>query len=616
MLLRTILLLILFFSSVKANELKNCPWKNKKGIPCITITKTPNSSVYSERGINKKILTKEEIIKTGALDINDVLKLIPGLDIFQSGQRGQQTSIFTRGAESNHTLVLLNGVAINDQSVTDGLHDFGQDFIQTIQQIEVYKGPSGSHFGPNAIAGAINIITAIDYTNSIDVNGFNDDNNSLNVNYTKITDNEWHLNFKASNTKSKTGSAIAAGNEDDGSINNQFNFNSEKWLKENLKFKSTLYTRKTKSDYDSSSTDEDGYISDNRMYAFQSSLDQVLKNSNNNLIFHYHKYDREYENGGYLDEYDSESFVIKGEKTINPQKKFSYGYGSEYKYDWGAFENRGSYNASTKGHMKDLGIFGNFGYKFNNNSILSLYGRSDNHNTAGRNESYKINLKKFINEFTIGITHSTGLRNPTLYELYGTDNYGIKGNINLKSEKSRTNEFSAKYDFNKNLIFNSTAYRTTIYDQIETNSAYTMHENQLVDINQEGLESSLLFKGVNQSILIFSNLSKSRKTNGQAQSRRPDLTYGINLKKELQSSILGPINLNLNFKHTGKYIDWDGSKNSRQKSTDILDMSFTKNLSNYIISLNISNMLNEDYEKPATYAQDGRRLRIGFRKLY
>ena len=40
----------------------------------------------------------------------------------------------------NHTLALLNGIAINDQSVTDGLHDFGQDFVQTIQQIEIYKG--------------------------------------------------------------------------------------------------------------------------------------------------------------------------------------------------------------------------------------------------------------------------------------------------------------------------------------------------------------------------------------------------------------------------------------------------------------------------------------------
>ena len=61
------------------------------------------------------------------------MKLVNGIDIFQSGTKGQTTSIFTRGSESNHTLVLLNGIAINDQSVTDGLHDFGQDFIQNIQ---------------------------------------------------------------------------------------------------------------------------------------------------------------------------------------------------------------------------------------------------------------------------------------------------------------------------------------------------------------------------------------------------------------------------------------------------------------------------------------------------
>ena len=48
---------------------------------------------------------------------------------------GQQTSIFTRGSESNHTLVLSNGISINDQSTTNGFDDFGQNFIQTIQQV-------------------------------------------------------------------------------------------------------------------------------------------------------------------------------------------------------------------------------------------------------------------------------------------------------------------------------------------------------------------------------------------------------------------------------------------------------------------------------------------------
>ena len=77
------------------------------------------------------------------------MKLANGIDILIWHKRSNNIN-FTRGSESNHTLVLLNGIAINDQSVTDGLHDFGQDFIQNIQQIEVYMGSNGSHFGLSA----------------------------------------------------------------------------------------------------------------------------------------------------------------------------------------------------------------------------------------------------------------------------------------------------------------------------------------------------------------------------------------------------------------------------------------------------------------------------------
>ena len=145
MLLRIIVLISIFiFLNVKAEDLKNCEWDNRDGVPCITVTKTPNTSYLSEGSVNK-IVIKEEIEKSGAVDVVDVLNYIDGIDLKQNGQRGQLTSLFMRGTNSNHTLVLLNGIPINDQSTTQGLHNFGQDFIQTIQQIEIYKGPNGVH---------------------------------------------------------------------------------------------------------------------------------------------------------------------------------------------------------------------------------------------------------------------------------------------------------------------------------------------------------------------------------------------------------------------------------------------------------------------------------------
>ena len=615
MLKRIIIFFIISISAVNAEDLRNCNWDNRKGIPCITVSKTSNTSAYSEQGINKIIITKQEIINSGAVDINDVLGLITGLDVFQSGPKGQSTSIFTRGSESNHTLAMINGIAINDQSVTDGLHDFGQDFIQNIEQIEVYKGSNGAHFGPSAIAGAINFITAINYENSYSISGFNENNNSLATNYTKITPNGWHLNFKGSSTLSKTNSAIADGVEEDGAENLQINLNVEKWMDDNLKFKSTLYSRKTVADYDGSATDESGYISDNRMHTFQTILEHISKKSENNLIFHYHNYDREYENAGVLDEYESKSLVVKGERKTKSTNKFSFGYGSEYKYDWGAFENRGSYTASTKGHMKDFGVFANAGYKFTENSILSIYGRLDDHNTTGKNQTYKLNFTKLLGNYKFGFSRSTGLRNPTLYELYGTDNYGISGNKNLNPEISETDEISINYKFSDSLNFTSTAYKATISDRIETNSAYTRHENQLIDLNQEGLETELTYSENGEIFTIFSNFSKSKKTDGRAQSRRPDLNYGLRYKKDFSSKVLGPFKLNLNYKYTGKYIDYDGG-NVSVKSTDIVNLNLSKNLFGNNISLGITNLLNERYEKPATYSQDGRQVRFGFRSLF
>ena len=73
--------------------------------------------------------------------------------------------------------------------------------------------------------------------------------------------------------------------------------------------------------------------------------------------------------------------------------------------------------------------------------------------------------------------------------------------------------------------------------------------------------------------------------------------------------------MNLNYKYTGKHLDYDGGTKVA-KSTDIVDINFSKNFFGNILNLSISNLLNERYERPLTYYKDGRQFRIGFKKSY
>ena len=602
------LILVLIIFSNKVQALENCNWSNQKGIPCVTISKTPNTSSYNTQGVAKQVFTKKQIIDSGATSALDLLKKVPGLDYYQTGGNGQQAAVFMRGSESNHTLILLNGIAINDQSVTNGMAEFGQDFVQTIQQIEVYKGSNGAHFGPDAIGGAINFVTDIDYTNSYAVSGFSLKNNSVDYNVTQITNGGWHLNFKGAANQSKTNSAIAEGHEYDGTKNYQFNLNSSKWLSDSLKLKSTFYFRDTKSDYDSSATQEESVTADNKMYTIQTGIERKTSNSFDNLILHYHNYDRKYYVLGKKDKYYSETITLKGERDYTLNNKLSYGFGSEYKYDWANFETQ-TFTSQSKGHVSNLGTFANVGYKFNKNQVLSIYGRNDLHKITDENQTYKINFTQFLNKFKLGVTHSTGLKNPGLYEFYGSSSWHT-GSESVDPSKSRTNELYAEYRHSNKISFNSTAYRTTISNRISGST------NLTGDTNQEGLESELSFSGNDQSLVIVSHFAKSRTATKGPNSRRPDLSYGFDYNKIFNLSEYGDVKFNLSHRYIGDHIDWTGSKNEFVKSVDLVEMSIQKNLYGNLFSINFTNLLNERYEKPATYSQDGRAVNISWRKNY
>ena len=626
MIIRFLLFILLSLITTKVYALEKCKWNNKKGVPCLTVTKTPNTSLYSSKGVNKTVITKQDIRNSGAVDVKSVLDMVPGLDLKQNGQSGQLTSLFMRGSNSNHTLVLLNGIAINDQSTTQGLHNFGQDFIQTIQQIEIYKGASGAHFGPSAIGGAINFITDVDYKNSLSVKG-NFNTSVLNSNYSMITGNGWHLNFKGSQTESETKSARSKGIEKDGVLNQQLNINTKKWLNDNLKFRSTIYVRQTDVDYDGSDIAEKGYTAEDQMYAIQSGFDYKKDNKEDSLTFHYNGYDREYnENGVYLDNYYSNSFVAKGERKVNYSKKLSYGLGSEYKYDSGRFSDYGSFypNSTVDAYVYDLGIFGNVGYKINDNTTLSAFVRSDDHRTTNLNNTYKLNINTSYNMFDFNISQSTGLRNPSLYELYGnngrTDSYKHVANPNANPEKSLTNEYSIGYKLSDRLYLSTTGYRTSISDALLYNSAYnggSGYTNTKSDLKQKGLESSIIFGDKNQKLIFSNTISSSKQIDGTHQLNRPDSTYGINyFKKIYTKGPLGSFDLNYDYKHFGKAFDYVNYIIKKVDSTDIMNVVLSKEFSDYNFSFAVTNLLNEAYERPVGYSANGRQINFGFKRSF
>lgn len=92
-------------------------------------------------------------------------------------------------------------------------------------------------------------------------------------------------------------------------------------------------------------------------------------------------------------------------------------------------------------------------------------------------------------------------------------------------------------------------------------------------LNYDGLENELKYEGKNHALSIFADFSTSKTLTGQKQLRRPDTKYGLNFSKKFINSNFGDLNMNLNYIHTGKHIDFD-AENVVTKNTDIIDINF------------------------------------------
>lgn len=106
------------------------------------------------------VLDQQEIEERQNLFSSDLLRDIPGLSVSRQGTLGANTQVRVRGAEANHVLVLIDGMEVNDPA-NGNEFNFGNLLGLGISRIEVLRGPQGGLYGPDAVAGVINIETPL-----------------------------------------------------------------------------------------------------------------------------------------------------------------------------------------------------------------------------------------------------------------------------------------------------------------------------------------------------------------------------------------------------------------------------------------------------------------------
>ena len=592
-----------------ADDIIKCKWKNQEGVPCIKITKfvLRDPSVLTTSSMSVDYIDQYTIENTNTIDTVQAISRITGLNVVQSGPTGQQTSVFMRGMNSNHTMVAINGVAIKDHSTTGGLHDIGADFIKHVTGIQVVKGSQGTLYGANAVGGVINFITTDSYANSISTTLGSNNTKGVTLKIHRDVNNH-SISIIADGTTSDGISVAPSGTEKDGFDANNITINTKsKW--DEVEIQTTLIRRESDADLDSGTGDDLDYTAENNMNLYQLSgkVDHGL--GFYNITFSRTEYDREYVNGTEIDNYDSTSNTVLLTNTLQ-KNKYDITPGIEYEEFDGSFQNRGSYTASVDTGGENIGYFVNGNLIATDKLLLSAGVRQDDPSLFNTYTTYRLGgTYDLTGALKFKSNYATSVKTPTLYEMHGSDNYGYNGNPNLQPEEAETMDVGFEYSFGSSVL--DFVYFTTDLKNLITygNSTYS---NASGTSNRHGAE--MKFDSLLSENIFWRNSATftiAEDGNGTSVTRRPKwlglTAIDWNIDKWTNTA---------EYLYTGSHLDIDSSTYATITKPAVGIANFHTNYqisdeSNLIFSLN--NVFDDTYERPDGYAQHGRNILLTYK---
>jgi vitamin B12 transporter len=590
------------------------------------------------------VIYRDEIERRQLRTLPDVLRTVPGVKIAQAGGVGKQTSIFTRGTESNHTLVLLDGIDISDPSLPGGTYDPAHLLTENLERIEVMRGPMSSLYGSDAVGGVINLVTRKGsgkprFTAWAEYGSFKTVQQSTSVQGSNDRVN-YALNFTTLHTRGETQlSEDLGGDERDGYDNTT--------VSGRIGFTPTRQTELTLvGRYVDTEGDLDPFLDDPDA---EDDTSQLFLRSEGRLELLGGKWQQRL-GVGYTD-YDRDN--SNDPDDVDPERSRSSNDGTRLKVDWqhdflvgrshvvtlgaeteretidSSFSSESPFSLFDSGSDESLRTSAVF-LQEQFSSALGFFGaaglRLEDNEEFGSELTYRVAAGYADSRFGTRVHASiaTAFKAPSLEDLYGSSTFTsfgftsiFNGNPDLDPEKSRGWEIGIEQPlFGERVRLGSTYFQNRVRDLIQVTSDFTTLEN-VGRAKTDGFESFVSLELGDRLLARIDHtyVSAEDRDTGQDLLRRPAHT----LNSRLEVVPIPKATLSLDVQYVGPRKDVDPVTFERISvgGYTVVDTAASYDVNaNWRIFGRLDNLFDREYRDPAGFQSSGFAGFIGLRATY
>ncbi|MFC3393590.1 TonB-dependent vitamin B12 receptor BtuB [Brenneria rubrifaciens] len=551
------------------------------------------------------IVTRDDIERWQVKSLTDVMRRLPGVDIAQNGGRGQSASMFIRGANSSHILVLIDGIRMASPGVT-GSVDFNQIPMSLVQRIEYIRGPRSAVYGPEAIGGVINIITRKGTDGGKLEAGVGSNKYQLYDGSIRqhIGDNT-ALSLAGSFEEMRgfnvySASSVPADNDNDGFRSKALWGSVEQRFSDSFSGFARLYGYGNKTDYDqvvADSSDERQLYSRN----FDGGLRFQHSDFASQLIGSYQTYkDYNFESarGNYVPGYSlnevTQQSLLWGNTLQILNGSVSAGV------DWRREENKPG--TSNQGHTRDnTGLYITAQQQYFEQVTLEGAIRTDESSQYDRHNTWQAAAGwAFMPDYRFIVSYGTAFRAPAFGQIYGT-----WGNEDIKAEESSQWEAGLE-GLTGPLSWRLSAYRNKIDNLIDydftTNKYFNTDKATLKGIEWTGYIDT----GIFSHRLILEYLNPRRDSDNSVLSRRSKQKASYQIDWTMFD-----VDINIAYQYNGKRYDNSpnlfNSHQRRLPSYSTVDFAASYPITSQLtVRGRIANLFDKEYETAYGYRTAGR----------